>query len=224
LIVLIVKLASAQSQLLCAVLLVLHWQVVQEIVAARLQQGLDNSAILPAALQALALELDVTAEHLAAAFAACTYAPPAAAAAGAAAHSSAAQQRRPLQLTRSLTGAAVDAAAAAHTEGGHHAGDGYVSGGCTPLAGSTRGWVSEGGMLGTDSSDLCALAVRMRESLGVKDRIYRLKVYRKCFIGSAAVAWLLDEAEAAYDVAHALRIGACYSLVYLQLLRCGSHQ
>jgi hypothetical protein len=191
--------------------------VVQEIVAARLQQGLDNSAIAPAALQALALELDVTAEHLAEAFAACNYSPPpAAAAAGAGACSSAAQQRRTLHLTRSLTGAALDTGAAAAAAGGgahtehhhHHAADGFVSGGCTPLAGSTRGWVSEAGMLGADSSDLCALALRMKESLGVKDRIYRLKVYRKCFVGSAAVAWLLDEAEAAYDVAHALRIGA----------------
>ena len=40
------------------------------------------------------------------------------------------------------------------------------------------------------------LASRLRAGVTVKDRDYYLKTYKECFLGCAAVAWLLKNSEA----------------------------
>ena len=41
-------------------------------------------------------------------------------------------------------------------------------------------------------TDLEAIAKRMHNGLDIKDRRYRLKIYKSCFCGSHCVAWLLE--------------------------------
>ena len=49
---------------------------------------------------------------------------------------------------------------------------------------------------GGSMTSLAALSSSMREHVEVRDRRYRMRTYKSCFLGSAAVAWLVDAGHA----------------------------
>jgi len=57
-----------------------------------------------------------------------------------------------------------------------------------------------------ESDEIMKLADRLREGIEVKDRRYHFQKYEKCFLGSEAVSWLIDNGEA-QDVEQAIHLG-----------------
>ena len=53
--------------------------------------------------------------------------------------------------------------------------------------------VSEGQFLHleTDKQNIEEIFVQFKESVEIKDRTYRMRTFKKCFIGSEAVDWIL---------------------------------
>ena len=50
--------------------------------------------------------------------------------------------------------------------------------------------ITDGGLFSRIEIDYVALASSLRRGLVVKDRLYRGKMYKQCFIGRDAVGWL----------------------------------
>lgn len=54
---------------------------------------------------------------------------------------------------------------------------------------------------------LALLAERMKAGLEIKDRSWRFRTYKQCFLGSEAVKWLRDSSGQCKDTEHAIMIG-----------------